>query len=360
MSDNASIAAPIHFVIPGPINTVTGGFIYDRKIVALSRRNRRLGVIACLDGSFPDPDPAALDRAVRQLDGIPADGPIIIDGLALSALAAQPEIALLLPRVIALVHHPLADETGLSQRNAERLYQNECAALGRTSGIIATSATTARRLLDFGQSPDRIETVRPGLDLPCRPAPRCIRPDATPHLLCVGSLIYRKGQDVLLAALAKLSEFAWHLDLVGGERDPAFAERLRCRVRRAGLADRVTFHGEIDAAALARFYADADLFVLASRHEGFGMALSEAMGHGIPVLSCLAGAIPETVPGDAGILVPPDDERALASALHRLLIDPALQRACSVAARQAAERFGSWEETGRRFLAATDRLHATA
>ena len=174
------------------------------------------------------------------------------------------------------------------------------------------------------------------------------------RLLCVASLVPRKGHDVLLEALAALADLDWTLDLVGPARDAAWARHVERLAAGHPCSGRIRLHCEVSDPA--GFYRRSDLFVLASRHEGFGMALAEAMAAGLPVVSCRAGAIPGTVPEAAGILVPPDDAPALAAALRRLLADPELRSRMAVAARRAGRGFADWETTARRFADAVDAL----
>ena len=132
-------------------------------------------------------------------------------------------------------------------------------------------------------------------------------------LLSVGAVVPRKGYDILLAAVAQLKHAPWRLVIVGDRtRSPATAHELDDAVIRLELSDRVRFTGAVSAAELAEFYGAADLFVLSSRFEGFGMALTEAVSYGLPIVATLAGAIPDTLPAGAGILVAPDDAGALA------------------------------------------------
>ncbi|HWS76711.1 MAG TPA: glycosyltransferase, partial [Quisquiliibacterium sp.] len=173
--------------------------------------------------------------------------------------------------------------------------------------------------------------------------------------LSVGTLVPRKGHDLLLAALSRLRALPWRLTVVGDEtRDPATARLLRERVQGAGLAGRVDFAGAVDAPRLAALYAGADLFALASRHEGFGMAYAEALARGLPVVGTTAGGIPEAVPPGAGRLVPPEDVDALEAALRELLADRGARLRCADAALRAASGLVRWNDTARRVAEALE------
>jgi glycosyltransferase involved in cell wall biosynthesis len=185
----------------------------------------------------------------------------------------------------------------------------------------------------------RIVIARPGVD----PAPRgAASQDGPVRLLAVGSLVPRKGHDVLIAALAPLSELPWRLTIAGAfDRDPDAAQRLRVDIARFGLAERVALIGAVSPERLAEFYQTADAFVLASRFEGYGMAYAEAIAQGLPVIGTNAGAIPEATAG-AGILVAPDDVAALSEALRALLEEPQTRKRLAAASRAAATRLPTW------------------
>jgi glycosyltransferase involved in cell wall biosynthesis len=216
-----------------------------------------------------------------------------------------------------------------------------------------TSPATARAVGGLGVPVERIDVVEPGTD----PAP--LARGSTGQvlgLLCVGAITPRKGHAVLIEALARIADRAWHLVCVGNlDRSPATVADLRRRIDALGLGGRVTLAGEESEDAIGSRYERADVFVLPSFHEGYGMALAEALAHGLPIVSTRAGAIPETVPQDAGRLVPPGDVEALAGALAALLDDPSLRGRLAAGARAARERLPSWASACGRFAAALER-----
>ena len=335
--------------VPGDLATATGGYAYDRRMIAeLDARGFRVDVLALGDG-FPRPNARTRGRALSLLASVPPERPMIVDGLALGAL---PEVtALREHRLIALVHHPLAFESGLSAREAAALRESEREALAAARRVIATSAATGRLLTrDFAVPPDRLIVAPPGCD---RVGFAHGSGSDTVALLAVGAIVPRKGYDVLIAALASLADLPWRLTIVGDrERDVAAAEMLAGDIRRHRLGDRVDLMGVVAPQHLAALYAAADLFVLASRFEGYGMVYAEAIAYGLPLIGTTAGAVPETVPPGAGLLVPPDDCRALTDALRRLITQPG-ERAClAAAARAAAVQLPTWAETAQRVAGA--------
>jgi hypothetical protein len=270
---------------------------------------------------------------------------VLFDGLAYGAIPAALLDTLDLD-IVVLVHHPLAQETGLDPVRAEELRETERAGLARARAVICTSPHTGETLVaDYGVAAAKLRLALPG----CDSAPPATGGNDPPVLLTVGAVIPRKGHDVLVGALARLGDLPWRSVVVGSlDRAPATARALERQIARAGLAGRITLTGALDDAALAEAYHGADVFVLPSRYEGYGMVFAEALAHGLPVIACRAGAAADTVPAGAGILVDVDDEAALAEALRSLLADPSRRQTLARAARRHAAGFPSWQDTARR------------
>jgi glycosyltransferase involved in cell wall biosynthesis len=340
----------LDFVVPGRLDQRTGGYIYDRKIVDGLRAAGWPVVVHELAGRFPDADNEARDAAAAAIHAMDGGVPII-DGLALPAFD---ELVDRLPRPwIGLIHHPLCMETGLDQTEATRFAKIEGPLMRAADGLIVTSPGTRRDLGSFDIDPGRVAVVVPGVER--APLAAGLGRKTPASLLCVATLTRRKGHLVLLHALAGLLDLDWRLTIVGGDHwDQEHAERIRAMIREKGLSARVAMIGEQDEAALAGFYDRADLFVLASHHEGYGMVLVEALAHGLPIVSTTAGAIPETVPAAAGRLVPPGDAEALADALRDVLTQRRLYEKLKEGAFDARESLCDWTEAARRFATAID------
>ena len=335
------------FAVPGDLATPTGGYAYDRRIIAELVPLGWRAEILDLGHEFPCPGPACRAAARAALASVPNGRAIVIDGLALGAL---PEVAALgsSHKLIALVHHPLALETGLSPETRDAFRRSERAALAAVRQVIVTGGITARLLVsDYAVPTDRISVALPGVD-PVLPAPA--RNSALPALLAVGALVPRKGYDVLLSALAQIADLPWRLTIAGAcDRSPATAAEVAALIAAHKLEERVVLAGAVPAGRLAELYAEADVFVLASRFEGYGMAYAEAIAHGVPVIGTTAGAIPETVSAGAGILVAPDDSGALATALRRVIQDHDERRRLAAGARAAAARLPRWAQAAEIF-----------
>jgi glycosyltransferase involved in cell wall biosynthesis len=338
------------FAVPGSLDQPTGGYAYDRRLVAgLRALGCEVDVIDLGDG-FPYPAPATRKGALERLRTTPEARPLVIDGLALGVLPEAAQALAPTHPLIALVHHPLALESGISPETAAALAASERAALACVRHVVTTSPSTRRALIaDYSVAPERATVALPGIDAVVASA-RPRRDGVT--LLAVGSVVPRKGYDVLIDALATLADLDWRLVIAGDRsRDCATADAIAAQITVRGLGVRVSMPGAVGDGELARLHAEADVFVLASRHEGYGMAYAAAVSHGLPVVGTRAGAIPETVPAGAGILVEPDDVPALAAALRTMITDPDAREAHAGAARAAAKQLPRWDATARIFLA---------
>ena len=354
--------ADFHFVHPGDLATRTGGYRYARNLLDELRTRGLAVAVHRLADSFPFPDAAALTDADRVLSAIPDGSTVVVDALAFGAMPAQAARHAARLRLVALVHHPLALETGLAPEAAARLEASERDALRSARAVVVTSPATRLAMRDYGVPASRLTVVLPGTDMPVR-----MRSQASPaalatdipgrdvRLLCVASVTPRKGQlelvEALAACRARDPASRWRLVCIGSlDRDARYAAAVQARVRALDLESRVDLIGERDEEAVDRAYDDADVFVLASHHEGYGMVLAEAIGHGLPVVSTTAGAIPRTVPAGAGLLVPPGDVGALAEALAEVIGRPDARRALAAAARRAARSLPDWQTAAKRFI----------
>jgi glycosyltransferase involved in cell wall biosynthesis len=341
------------FAVPGSLEIPTGGYAYDKRIIAELERMGWEVMLVDLGDGFPWPSEETRLNAWALLSGVPKGWPIVVDGLALGAL---PDVASELKNpLLALVHHPLALEWGLSPEQADILRGSERQALACAQSVVVTSPATARIVSsDYGVPIQRITVARPGND--AVPSAKGSR-GGIPHLLSVGAVVPRKAFDVLIAAFAGLTRLEWRLTIAGDlTRDPTTAASLRADIARHGLTGRVATPGAVSSAQLAALYDSADLFVLASRFEGYGMAYAEAIAYGLPVIGTRAGAIPDTIPHEAGILVEAGDAAGLAEALRRAIIDSALRQRLSEAALAAARHLPTWPQSARIFADALEAL----
>jgi glycosyltransferase involved in cell wall biosynthesis len=336
----------IHFVVPGSLDQATGGYRYDAAIIAGLQASGHHVVVHELAGTFPvvDRQAVAAARAARARIGTER---AVIDGLALPAFAGCLGKG---ARIAGLVHHPLWLESGLARRTSSDLRRSESELLPRLGKIVVTSKTTRRDVLALGVDPGSITVVEPAT---ARGAARRRHCTGQARLLSVGTLTPRKAHDVLFRALAKQRPARWRLLCVGSvSRNASHARHLRTLVTQLRLGRRVRFAGEVSPQALARLYARADLFALPSRHEGYGMAFAEAIASGVPVVGACAGALPEVVPPQAGILARPGQVQALARALRPLLESSRRRERLARGAYLHRRHFPDWPTQVRAFAAA--------
>jgi glycosyltransferase involved in cell wall biosynthesis len=334
------------FAVPGDISLPTGGYAYARRVLELTSSHGVYLSHVELPGSFPSPTEADLSETLRILSELPESSTLLIDGLAYGAMPAAIVSALRSP-IVALVHHPLCLEAGLPPARQAELQKLETDALAHAVRVIVTSDSTARTLAtDFGVRSERIVVAPPGTDAAERArgsGGKQVR------ILAVGSVVPRKGYDVLIDALGPLRNLDWHLDIAGAlDRSPETVATLEGLIVKNRLDGRVDFHGAVDDASLAQLYDRADLFVLASHYEGFGMVLTEAMARGLPIVTTIGGASVETVPDGAALKVETGSPRALAWVLGRAIDDAKVRRGLADAAWAAAANLPRWTDTARR------------
>ncbi|MGM0560325.1 MAG: glycosyltransferase family 4 protein [Pseudomonadota bacterium] len=349
------------FMIPGDPETRTGGYHYDRQIMK-GFEERGLSVeLARLSEDFPFPGSDALVQVEEIISRLPSDRPVVVDGLAFGAFPEHLAARLTQGRqLIALVHHPLARETGLTREQREELYLSERRSLAFADRVVVTGPATARELHSDYQVPKmRLQVILPGTehqDLATGGEEGCC------NLLTVATLTPRKNQLQLLEALAELKLTGnWKLTLAGSDqRDRAYAAEVAQAVLGLGLQDRVIVTGELSPAELDRCYYDADVFVLPSLLEGYGMVFAEALARGLPIVAPRSAGIVETLPDNCGLFVEPGDLTDLRQALDRVLNDADCLATLQARALEARKSLPRWEDAVDGFarLLAPDRIVA--
>ncbi len=295
---NSEPLRSVLFVVPGNPNQKTGGYRYVQRVVQGLKDNGVDASVVGINGTFPVPDRVAEVSLAGLLDDLPDDSVVVLDGLAMGGLPDAVGAHSARLRIVSLVHHALADETGLSDELRDWLFRVERRALSKVAGVITTSSHTAQRLDDYDVPASGIRVVEPGADTvggPDAGTPRLKVPGSTVELLCVAHLSPRKAQHHLVEALSDLRELPWHCTLAGSlEREEDYGRQVRGIVQNFGLEHRITLAGELDDEGLARAYGQADIFVLPSVYEGYGMVIDEALAAGLPVITTDGGALANT------------------------------------------------------------------
>jgi glycosyltransferase involved in cell wall biosynthesis len=327
----------LHAVLPAGIDDPTrpsGGNVYDRRVLDGLRSLGWQVEEHHVAGDWPTPDVGAL-AGLAQVLGLLADGTLVlVDGLVASAAAVVLPAASARLRTVVLVHMPLGPDAG------------EEAVLSGAAAVVTTSEATQARLRDW-YGLRRVHVSEPGTD----PAPAATGSGTGMALLCVAAVHRGKGHDLVLDALAGVEDQPWTLTCVGSlEVDPIHMALLQQRVYARRWEDRVRFVGPLVGADLESAYDAADLVVLASRAESYGMVLAESLAHGIPVVATRVGGAAEAVGRAAdgsvpGLLVAPDDPDALAASLRDWMSDPDLRRRLVASAALRRPDLRPWSRT---------------
>jgi glycosyltransferase involved in cell wall biosynthesis len=353
----------VGLVIYGSLKTLSGGYLYDRVLVEYLRaQGDQVEVISLPDRSYPGRlagnlfRPRSVGKAQLPLDILLQDElchpSLIWWNRKLKGSDGVP--------VISIVHHLLTSEPGHHLWLAPLYRRVELAYLRSVDGFIFNSETT-RKVVEnaVGQDLDSVVS-QPGADRlnPSVSDEEIIarsRTDGPLRILYLGNVIPRKGLDVLMDALLRLSENAWELTVVGSlEMDRDYSAIVKQMVGIGGFEGRIRFTGPLEDIQLVREMENHHLMALPSYYEGYGIAYLEAMGFGMPVIASDAGAAPEIITaGVDGFLIPPGDSAALADLIEGLMADrPRLaQMGCAARRRYlASPRWAESMEKIRSFL----------
>lgn len=336
----------VHVVVPDGFADParpSGGNVYDRHVCSGLAALGWTVHVHEVRGFWEPPDATALAALAEVLREVPDGAAVLLDGLIAST---APEV--LVPQAarlaqVVVVHMPLGDRPA-----TEGIRERESAVLGAAAAVVTTSAWTRQRLLElYALLGDRVHVAHPGVD-----AAQLANGTATGGaLLCVAAVTFDKGHDVLLDAALTIAELSWSCACVGRlDREPAFVRAIQRRSRGRGLVSRMQFPGVQTGAELDRSYAAADVMVLASRAETYGLVVIEALARGLPVIASDVGGVAEalghgtdgTLPG---LLVPAGDSGALAAALRSWLVDAPLRARLRQAALERRESLPTWSGT---------------
>jgi glycosyltransferase involved in cell wall biosynthesis len=343
----------VHVVLPGIVDDPrrpSGGSVYDDHVCrGLARYGwdvRRYIVRS------DRPGPQECAEVSRVLAGVPARAPVLLDGLVASAVPEALEEHASRLRLVVLLHLPAADEPlpadAAGSADPAHVAERELRALRCARAVVVPSEATRRRVLaDPRLAGLPVRVASPGVDRAAVTAATA----AGDRLACVAAVTWRKGHDVLLEALGTVRDLRWSLVCAGPEDpDRGFAGLVRRRIVVSGLGGRVRMLGPLAPGAVAAVYGAADLVILPSRAEPYGMVVTEALARGVPVLGTAVDGLPEAL-GRApsgerpGLLVPPGDPVALARALRRWLTEPQLRRRLRMTARARRGTLPGWGAT---------------
>ncbi|AOY87490.1 glycosyl transferase family 1 [Marinobacter salinus] len=358
----SEVPPSVVLVVPGDPDQNTGGYRYVRMLAHALNEAGHGARVTGLPGRFPRPDKQAIAAMDRCLAGFLPGTVVMLDGLAMSGMPSEvlrKHAARL--NLIAMIHHPLADETGLSEADRVWFFDAERSALDVVGKVITTSRFTAARLADFGIGAEHIGIAEPGVEGWGEKRSRSVGSVDQKYvgkgaqILSVGHFTPRKAQHQLVEALTSLADLNWQCTLVGSlDRDPRYSRKVQDMISARGLTDRIVLAGEVSSKVLAQLYQSAQLFVLPSLYEGYGMVIDEALAAGLPIISSTGGALAQTSARPGVAQYSAGDERALAARLRDWLENPKeLEHATELAVRESS-KVRRWADT------ATDVLNALA
>jgi len=332
--------AKVAFITVGNTARKTGGYLYNGRVISgLRQRGFHIEEVLA-GGASPEEQRTVAPRLGSTFDPSGYDT-IVVDALARIAVAPHLDRWQASRPVVALVHElPAVASVGSGSVACERVYEEP---LLRADRLVVVSDHGKRVLLDRGVASGRIHVVPPGFDRVPVGDISPARRDGPVRALCVAQWIPRKGILTLVEAWALREDAV--LELIGEtDADPGYAARVREAIE-AGPRGSIIVSGCLDDASLGASFASADLFVLPSRYEGYGIVYAEALAFGLPIIACDVGPVPELVGQEAALLVRPDDKHALSAALDLLLGDPKLRAGMSAAATRRASHLPRWEDT---------------
>jgi glycosyltransferase involved in cell wall biosynthesis len=329
----------VHFLITGDIQSLTGGYLYNMHMINGLRGKGHLVNVFGTDWQWKDSD--SLEYICRHhLKKLPHGSCVIVDSLILASLHHIVQEFGDRLKFLGLIHLP-ASYNVLSGVHG-KLADEELTAINDMRQVIVTGQFTFDLLCNVGLNPARICLVEPGTDH----FPRKKRYKPVPsELLCIANYSALKAQDVLIRALCRLTAWNWSLHLYGDtNRDKKYTEALRSLIRQLKMEHRIIVHGIVERHEISTVFLNADLFLMPSLFESYGMAITESLAHGIPVVTTSAGNIPYTLPAGMGLLTEPGNEEQLADTIRSIFYDPVKYDALCKAASQYFKQVRSWEQ----------------
>jgi glycosyltransferase involved in cell wall biosynthesis len=333
----------IHFVISGDIHKLTGGSIYNERIMSGLKLCGHDVKVHHLNDDFPFPSDKSLEYCRKDLLAIKTGEPVIIDSLVFGVI---PDVLKKLSQanpVIALIHLLLSSNSDFTAYEFMLVKRSEREALKFAAKIIATSSYTEMELLNLGMDKDKIRIIIPGVDI----YPQKKSFNETPgHLVCISNYTPGKGHIVLVHALRKLKDKAWELHCYGNmDFNPGYVAWLNGVIQSSGLKDRFFLHPPLERHQLTDVLLLADLFIHPSDFETYGMAVTEALAHGVPVIASSGGGIRQTIPESMGRFFEPGDADGLYSLLLEQFENSELyQKLCSKVI-EYPKQANSWERS---------------
>lgn len=337
----------IHFMAPGEIETLSGGQVYNSHILAGLEALGYNITMHYLGDDFPFPDELTIAKCKAIFKILPQGEPVIIDSLALGSLLPVLMEFYGKNPYIALLHLPFAFNEDIHPNQRDILAQQEKSVLAVTSAIVATSTYTSKIIANWLKLSPPVYIIPPGVEVNKR---KFYWPPYPKRFICVSNYMPNKGQYILIKALTSLKHLNWQLYCFGHKNiNPRYVDSLNSVVEKYSLHDKVFINEALTGNKLEEAYLDSDICVLPSYFETYGMVLTEALAHGIPVIASSGGGIRDTVPISMGLFFKPGDISELQSVIRTILADSWLyQRLCAETATYFKQA-NTWQQSVKKF-----------
>jgi len=333
----------LHFLCPGNINSLTGAHIFTKRLTDGLKKNGHHVVIHQLTNDFPFPSDNSLQETQNILNLIPPSEIIIFDNLISTAIPGLLKEMDNKERLVCLFHLPLSIYPGFSAYQREILTASEDETLSYTHNILAVGPFVENFLINHGVDKKRIILTFPGVDVFPQ---KKIYPTKPRKLISVANFIRSKGHVPLVKALTALKNINWILDCYGDlDQDRQYLADLQAMIRRSDLQKKIFIHGTISGKALSEAYLNADLFIHPSEFETYGIAITEALAHGIPVVSSTGGGTLSTVPATMGKFFKPDDVYGLVTLLEVLFENTEIYKKLCTEASKYKNQAIPWQKS---------------
>ena len=333
----------IHFLIPEDINLLKGNYVYNKRIAEGLKAIGHQVIIQQLPDDFPFPSDTSLQQCRQIMGAIPQAEPVIIDNLVFGVIPDILKDFYLQKPIVALVHITLSADPNLTAYQREMVLSLEKKAQKYAKKFIVSSSYTANLLTAAGIEKNQINVIIPGVD---NYPQKKIYPGKPSKLLSIANFTRNKGYMTLMKALTALKNKDWELHCYGNLNfDKEYVDELQMIIRRNGLKEKVWLHGPVSGKELSDVYLNADLFIHASNFETYGMAVAEALAHGIPVITSTGGGICETVPVKMGQFFNPGDVYVLQTIIEELLENPQLYKTLYTEASTYHNQVHTWQKS---------------
>lgn len=347
------------FVIPGDLNAPTGGSRYDREILKRFVNHQINAHLISVSHTYPYPTLDDRIKTAARISACPC-ALLLIDGLAFGAFS-DIEFAAITKPLIVLLHHPLADETGLSANVAQQFYEQEKNNLGMAHKVIVTSHATKQRLINaYHVRDNKISVAEPAITRPHRLAHQKSKSQGeTCLMLAVGSISPRKNYSFIINVLSQINtNRSWLLNIAGRCDDEQETQKLAMLIKALGLEKHIRLLDAVSEPMLQTLYQDSDFLLFPSLYEGYGMALTEALSYGLPIIASIHIPAVSGLEGEGVLLIDPDKTALWVETIEQWMNNPVAFSKAVQTAKSLAKTLPDWDQTTHNIVQALKNTYA--